>query len=115
MDAVLKRNMCNMTLTVDEANERLPEEVSYSCFFWIDHICAIEDGLTPVMEQLRGFLYRHLLRWFEAMSILKRSRDTISLFDNLRDWISVSHFVLLIIKLLCYSRRVACSTGSIVV
>jgi hypothetical protein len=89
MDAVLKRNMCNMTLTVDQANEKLPEEVSYSCLFWIDHICVIEDS-SPVMDRLRDFLYQHLLHWFEAMSILKRSRYMIPLLDELRDWISVS-------------------------
>jgi hypothetical protein len=41
MDAVLKRNMCNMTLSVDQMNESLPEDVSYSCVFWIDHMCVI--------------------------------------------------------------------------
>jgi len=45
LDAVLERNMCNMTLSVDRADESLSEDVSYSCLFWIDHICVIEDNL----------------------------------------------------------------------
>jgi len=90
LDAVLERNMCNMTLSVDRADESLSEDVSYSCLFWIDHICVIEDNLEPVIDRLRGFLYRHLLHWFEAMSILKRSRETISLVERLLNWLSVS-------------------------
>jgi hypothetical protein len=91
MDTVLKRNMCNMTLSVDQTNESLPEEVSYSCLFWIDHICLIQEDFTAVMDRLRDFLYRHFLHWFEAMSILKKSRDTISLVDHLLEWLSVGH------------------------
>jgi hypothetical protein len=90
MSSVLKRNMCNMTLSIDRANESLPEDVSYSCLFWIDHICVIEEDLTPVIDGLHIFLDRHLLHWFEAMSILKRSRDTISLIDRLLNWLRVS-------------------------
>jgi hypothetical protein len=91
MDAVLKQNMCNMTLTVDITTESLPEDVSYSCTFWIYHICAIEDYIMSIVERLRLFLFRHLLHWFEAMSILRRSGDTISYLNRLLDWTSVSH------------------------
>ena len=90
MDAVLKQNMCGMTLSADRTNENLSEHVSYSCLFWIDHISVIEDNLVPVIDRLRGFLCQHLLHWFEAMSIMKRSRDTISLVSCLMNWVSVS-------------------------
>ena len=90
MDAVLQRNICNMTLSCDRKNESLSEDISYSCLFWIDHICSIEEDLTPIIQRLCAFLYRHFLHWFEAMSILTRSRDTISLLDHFRNWLSVS-------------------------
>ena len=91
MDKVLESNMCNMSLSVDQTSENLSEVVSYSCLFWIDHICVVEDDLSPVVEQLRGFLYRHLLHWFEAMSILRRTRATISLANRLQDWLLVGN------------------------
>lgn len=91
MDTVLKQNMCNLSLTVELTNESLPEDISYSCVFWIHHICTVEEDIVPIMDRLRDFLFRHLLHWFEAMSILKRSRDTISHLDHLLDWISVSY------------------------
>lgn len=91
MDAVLKHNLCNMTLSSDRTNESLSEDVSYSCVFWIDHICVIEDDLPPVIDRLHRFLFSHFLHWFEAMSILQKSRDTISLVARLLNWLSVSH------------------------
>jgi hypothetical protein len=91
MDAVLKQNLCNMTLTVALAAEVLPEDISYSCVFWIDHICAIEEDIMPIIDRLRCFLFIHLLHWFEAMSIIGKSRDTILRLDHLLHWISVSY------------------------
>jgi hypothetical protein len=91
MDVRLERNMCHMTLGSDQTDESLSEDVSYSCLYWIDHICTLGDDLARVVDRLRVFLYRHLLHWFEAMSILKRSRDAISLLDRLKNWILVSH------------------------
>jgi hypothetical protein len=91
MDTILKRNMCNMTLSIDLLNESLPEDVSYACEFWIDHICVIEKDLGPVIEWLHVFLFQHLLHWFEAMSILRRCRGAITLVQHLSNWILVRH------------------------
>jgi hypothetical protein len=91
MDTMLKRNVCNISLRVDQVEAYLPEDVSYACIFWIHHTCAVDDDLVHVMDRLHSFLRKHLLHWFEAMSILKRSRDTISLLDRLLNWISVGH------------------------
>jgi len=91
LDRVLRQNICDLTLSTDMADLGLPEDVSYSCVFWIDHICAIEDDSTTIVEKLSSFLRRHLLHWFEAMSILKRSRQSVALLDRLLNWISVSY------------------------
>jgi hypothetical protein len=91
MDVVLKRNMCNMSLSIDLAGESLPEDVSYACVFWIVHTCSTDSNSPLLMEGLHAFLSRHLLHWFEAMSIVRRSRDTIALLERLLVWISVSY------------------------
>jgi hypothetical protein len=96
LNGVLKQNMCNLTLSKDLAygglsdKESLPEHMSYACMFWIEHICTLEDSVESIIEPLKSFLYRHLLHWFEAMSILRRSRDTIALLRNLSNWMTVS-------------------------
>jgi hypothetical protein len=92
MDVRLKRNMCNMTLSVGQTNESLPEDLSYACVFWIDHLTEIEEDVAPVASRLHEFLFQHLLHWFEAMSILKRSGQTIGLLNRLLKWVSVGQF-----------------------
>jgi hypothetical protein len=90
LNQVLRRNMCNMSLSVDQADEDLTEDVKYACVFWIEHICAIKKGTPFVINHLDVFLNQHLLHWLEAMSILGKSRDTIALLDNLSSWMTVS-------------------------
>lgn len=89
LTSALKRNVCNLTLSMGLEHESLPEDVAYACLFWIDHICMIREGIPQIVAHLHSFLYQHLLHWFEAMSILKKSRDTISLLDRLLAWITV--------------------------
>jgi hypothetical protein len=87
----LKRNICDLTLSIPWAGEQIkpiPDDVSYACIFWIHHVCLINnDSLVGLLET---FLTAHILHWFEAMSILRRSRDTIILLDRLKGWILVS-------------------------
>jgi hypothetical protein len=90
LEEVLKRNICNLTLSANLDDESLPEDLTYACVFWVDHMCAVKDDIQSIMDRLDAFLCRHLLHWFEAMSILRRSRDTIVLLSNLSAWITVS-------------------------
>lgn len=83
MNAVLKRNMCKMTLSKPLKNECLAEAVSYACLYWVDHICLIKEKSPHIMDSLSAFLYQHLLHWFEAMSILGEARSTVSILDRL--------------------------------
>jgi hypothetical protein len=90
MDATLKRNMSDITLSADPTISSLPEDISYSCIFWIDHLCAVEEDNPSIIDHLSHFLFCHLLHWFEAMSILGKSRDSPLHLSQLLDWISVS-------------------------
>jgi hypothetical protein len=88
---ILKTNMCNLTLSEDITYETLPDDVAYACDFWIDHICTVEEDTKAITEwRLHDFLSQHLLHWFEAMSILRRSGDTIVKLGWLLHWTSVS-------------------------
>jgi hypothetical protein len=71
----------------------LTEGVVYGCTFWVEHVCMITDA-GAIMERLERFLFQHLLHWFEAMSILKRSKETIRMLKQPFDWHKViRHFV----------------------
>lgn len=103
----LKQNMCNLTFSSDQLKSSLSEDVSYSCLYWIDHVCAVRASAKEVWNRVENFLTLHLLHWFEAMSILKRSTDTIKLLQDLEAWIQVSDPISLIyLHLPCY----VCST-----
>lgn len=95
LNAYLKRNMCNMSLSHDLGEEELPEDVEYACLFWVEHVCFVKDEFQPLVILLDFFLHRHLLHWLEAMSILRRSRDTIALLKSLLSWITVSLYLCL--------------------
>ena len=89
LNQVLRQNMCDLTLSVDPSGESLPEDVEYACIFWIEHLCAIQEGHPSVITYLDVFVNQHLLHWIEAMSILKESRKAIRLLDNLLVWMKV--------------------------
>jgi WD40 repeat protein len=93
LNQTLRRNMCNLILSMDPADETLTEDVKYACVFWIEHICEIKVGIPSVLDHLDTFLNQHLLHWLEAMSILKKSRDTIGLLDNLLAWMTASFLI----------------------
>lgn len=89
LDGVLQRNMCNLTFSSRQVDALLGEDVSYACLFWIDHVCRVRENIVGFAQRVDTFLNRHLLHWFEAMSILKKSRNTIVMLHRLRDWIRV--------------------------
>jgi len=86
----LKRNICNMTLSAAPNCEKVSDDVAYACAFWITHMCSIDDDVLSLVGDLEAFLNKHLLHWFETMSILGKSRDTIQLLGNLHRWTTVS-------------------------
>ena len=89
LNTVLRRNICDLVLSQAIVDEVLPEATSYACISWIDHICIITEEANLVRDTLEPFLFRHLLHWLEAMSILKKSKTTITSVRRLRDWIHV--------------------------
>ncbi|KAG1879614.1 hypothetical protein C8R48DRAFT_648028 [Suillus tomentosus] len=86
--ANLKRNMCDLTLTRSGVVDVriLPEDVTYSCIFWIDHVCELEGTEESLSIVVYDLLVKHLLHWIETMSLLKKARHTIKLLMRLEDW-----------------------------
>lgn len=88
LDVHLKYNICDIELSLSPINTSFLEDMDYACTFWVDHICAVEDA-NLIADRLEGFMFKHLLHWIEAMSVLKKSRDTIRMTQSLLDWIDV--------------------------
>lgn len=88
LNTVLRRNIRDLVLSQETVNEGLPEATSYACTSWIDHVCTVTEGVD-LIDILDQFLFRHLLHWIEAMSILKKSETTITSVRCLHDWLHV--------------------------
>jgi hypothetical protein len=90
LDASLAYNVCGLQVASTPVDINVPEDVTYACTFWIDHVCKVTD-VSLIVDKLEGFIFKHLLHWFEAMSILKRSREMIGLIRRLLHWMDVSY------------------------
>jgi len=92
LDTILKTNICNLTLSPAPVQVNLPEAISYASRFWIDHVISMTELDQCFANELEQFLFRHLLHWLEAMSLLQKSREAIPLLRSLLTWAEVSHF-----------------------
>ncbi|KZP15739.1 hypothetical protein FIBSPDRAFT_935016 [Athelia psychrophila] len=92
MNACLKRNMCNMSLSARLTTEALPEELAYACRSWVEHICTDGTFGSWAMEKLVAFLRNHLLHWFEAMSLLKKSEEIAPMLQRAATWLEENTF-----------------------
>ena len=93
LDKTLRENICGLKLPHPVRGETLPAAVSYSCRFWVDHVCSITRISDDIGEKIFHFLERHLLHWMEALAILKRHGDTIRSLQHLLNWIKVRYLV----------------------
>jgi hypothetical protein len=77
------------SLSWGTVNVTLPEEVSYACIFWPDHVYAVVDDehRVSIAEHFENFLHKHFLHWLEALSILKRSREATRMLGRLLQWV----------------------------
>ena len=89
LDQTLQYNFRGLSLSSTGWNDGLTEEISYACNFWVKHVCAVKEEVASLTEPLDIFMFQHLLHWIEAMSILRRSRETIKSLKSLFIWATV--------------------------
>lgn len=95
---VLKKDICDLkeagilrtAIDNEVIADKLPPEARYACLFWVRHIKG-----SPVTRdderRVLHFLQNHLLHWLEALSLLGRISDSISLLGELQDLFNVSY------------------------
>ncbi|KZP09720.1 WD40 repeat-like protein [Athelia psychrophila] len=87
MNAGLKCNMVDMTLSVYLTTKALPVELAYACQSWASHLSSNGAFETSAMEILVVFLRTHLLQWFEAMSLLKTPGEIVPMLQRVATWL----------------------------
>ena len=67
---------------------------SYSCVYWVDHLCNIKTGHDEIGLGDNGifhvFLKEHFLHWMEALSLLKSISSSILTVNKLKTFLKVS-------------------------
>jgi hypothetical protein len=67
----------------------LPEGIKYASIFWIEHFFLVDGDVTTLLEDLECFIGRHLLHWFEVMSMIGRASDIVPTLGRLLEWLEV--------------------------
>ncbi|KZP22903.1 hypothetical protein FIBSPDRAFT_1043265 [Athelia psychrophila] len=92
MNAGLKRGICNLPFSARLSTDALPEELAYACQTWVDHICTDGTFGSWAMEKLDIFIHAHLLHWFEAMSLMKKSDEIVPMLQRVETWLEENTF-----------------------
>ncbi|KAL6228799.1 hypothetical protein BDW75DRAFT_226195 [Aspergillus navahoensis] len=62
--------------------QHLPPELQYSCRYWVYHL-EQSRPLSSEIGDVRLFLQKHFLHWFEAMSLLGLISEVVGMLDLL--------------------------------
>jgi hypothetical protein len=92
----LRQDMCSLSAPgvlrseIDERTiaDNLPPDLQYACRYWITHLeQSKQDILDGDITHL--FLQKHLLYWFEAMSLMRESNRCVHLLNSLQALVGV--------------------------
>lgn len=106
MTKYLAEDMCSLKLPGSIATEvdpdvvlsRLPHAVQYACRFWVEHLQQSKVTLSqgePLHDEVQWFLDKHLLHWFEALSLIGCLSDGVDMIKALYCLLLVSHLEVL--------------------
>ena len=97
LNKTLERNIwnqsTNMTVSSSHIPKANPQALRYSCLHWASHLAHSLAGAlaqTAVAELISEFVDKHLLHWFECLSVLGELESGIKSLDIAYKAISVS-------------------------
>jgi hypothetical protein len=70
----------------------VPESLRYVSQHWITLVLETKGDLGRVLEQLRRFLFEHLLHWIELSSLMGQIQASLASLRRLYEWLEVSVF-----------------------
>ena len=89
--STLKRDICSLQkpgISLSQVDRQLidkclPPEVKYACLYWVYHLELAENSIQD-SDLVYIFLQTHFLHWLEALCLLGKIQDSISMIDVLR-------------------------------
>lgn len=89
LGAVLRDRHSQLGLDEPRTSESLDKATMYACSYWISHVCEMKTCPEGFGQYLYDFLAEYLIRWFETMSMMEKSRGTTGLLEQLHKWVVV--------------------------
>jgi hypothetical protein len=94
----LKRDICNLHapgIPVEGVDwslveQRLPAELQYACQYWTQHLQQSGQH-CPDNSPVHRFLRQHLLHWFEALSLIRKTPEGVRAILLLDSMVNVSY------------------------
>ncbi|KIL62676.1 hypothetical protein M378DRAFT_25501 [Amanita muscaria Koide BX008] len=57
-------------ITDEQLEEKVPQQLRYSCVYWVNHLEAANTEDADLVNGLEKFLTKHMLHWFEVLSLV---------------------------------------------
>ena len=64
----------------------LPVDLQYACCYWVQHLQRSETRLVDDCE-VHKFLQKHFLHWLEALSLIRKTSDSIRMVTVLQSMV----------------------------
>ncbi|KAF2468375.1 uncharacterized protein BDR25DRAFT_373473, partial [Lindgomyces ingoldianus] len=101
MHTCLKRDICGVgaagVFVTDISNslveQCIPPELQYACLYWVEHLRQGDVQLHDD-EQVHQFLQKHFLHWLEALSLMRKTSESILAINLLESTVIVRNFFL---------------------
>ena len=97
----LEKDKCKLRLpgalaseAKSKVEEYLPSIVQYACCYWVDHLKRSDIELSD-NDDVHSFLKEHFLHWLEALSLMGRMSDSVSMVTVLQSIVTVSKLLTL--------------------
>jgi hypothetical protein len=99
----LKKDICDLRTPemlradIDQQtiNAHLPTDIQYACQYWVYHLKEHRSTISDD-DQVYNFLKCHFLYWLEALSLIGRMSESVSMVNDLIAMLDVSHLRTLI-------------------
>ena len=97
MSQHLRKNICELPspgflardVDDDQVARYVPPHLEYACLYWVNHLreggCDLRDN-----GAIHQFLQKHFLHWLEALSLMKKISDGLSMVFQLESMLMVS-------------------------
>jgi hypothetical protein len=100
MSGALRYNICNFPEPATP-NDQLPDlehelqsaapaELRYACIHWAAHLSQARSSDSRLLDELTKFCKKHLLHWFEVMSLITRLPKCDEILATIMNWVKAS-------------------------